>query len=110
MRDYRNLARDHGPTTVADQNETLVGAAVASTLAIGERLINFFDDGANDLLDRSCPEQTEKAAVRQNRREDVEILGSLPDCHRNSLHFFRRAVGAVQHNGQFTSPSAFGQL
>ncbi|HEY8071393.1 MAG TPA: hypothetical protein VIE47_05435 [Methylocystis sp.] len=110
MRDYGNLARDYGASTITDQEETLVSAAVASPLAIGERLVDFFDDGANDFLDRSCPEQTEKAAVRQNRREDVEILGSLADCLRNPLHFFWRAVGAVQHNGQFTSASAFGQL
>ena len=110
MRDYGDLARDYGASTITDQNETLVSAAVASPLAIGERLVDFFDDVANDLLDRGRSEQTEKAAVRQNRREDVEILGSLPDGVRNPMHFFRRAVRAVQHNGQFASASAFGQL
>jgi hypothetical protein len=59
MHDYGDLARDHGPTTVTNQNETLVGTAVAPPLAAGERLVNFLDDVADDLLARSRPEQTE---------------------------------------------------
>lgn len=87
MHDYGNLARDHGPTTVTKQNETLVGTAVAPPLAVGERLVNFLDDVADDLLDRSRPEQTEKPAIRQNRGKDVDILGSLLDRLRNPSIF-----------------------
>jgi hypothetical protein len=48
--------------------------------------------------------------MSQNRRKDVDILGSLLDRLRNPLHFFWGTMGAMQHNGQFTSASAFGQL
>jgi hypothetical protein len=102
VHDYGNLARDHGPTTVTDQNEALVGAAVASPLAVGERLVNFFNELANDLLDWS--------RSRQNGRKDVNILGSLLERLRNPLHVFWGAMGAMQHNGQFSPASPFGQL
>lgn len=64
MYDDGDLARDYGARTVTDQDETLVSAAIASALAVGERLVDFFDDVANDLLDRGRSEQTEKAAIR----------------------------------------------
>jgi hypothetical protein len=51
MHDDRDFARDHRPATITEQNETLVGAAVDPALAIGECLVDFFDDVANDLLD-----------------------------------------------------------
>jgi hypothetical protein len=73
------LARDHGPTGVTNQNETLVGTAIAPPLAFGERVVNLLDDVEDDLLDRSRPEQTEKPAIRQNRGKDVDTLGSLLD-------------------------------
>ena len=44
MHDNGDLARDDRPATVTEQNETLVSAAVAPALAIGECFVDFFDD------------------------------------------------------------------
>lgn len=63
-----------------------------------ERLVHFFDDIANDLPDGGRFERSEKAAVGQNRREDIEIFASLRDASATLGICFWGAMRAMQHD------------